>query len=132
MPKFLILCENLYIYNVVILNYILPHSTLIWVSFDELKEIWVFTVMEFDCNVLQGTSLKGRRTASRESMNVGEAVLLPCNSPPRPSSRPSTTPTSSNFEISSSSYESSSQSITGTVNLISMCPGIPDLGCYHV
>lgn len=62
----------------------------------------------------QGTSLKGRRTASSESMSVGEAVLVPCGDPHGPSSRPSTTATSSNFEVSTSSYESSSQSATET------------------
>ena len=61
----------------------------------------------------QGTSLKGRRTASKESVNVGEAVFVPCISPPRAPSRPSTAATSSNFQISSSSYEDSSQSVTG-------------------
>ena len=61
----------------------------------------------------QGVTLKGRRTASRESMNVGEAVLVPCDDPARSSSRATTTATSSNFEISTSSYEDSSQSVTG-------------------
>ncbi|XP_074645875.1 cilia and flagella-associated protein 47-like isoform X2 [Tubulanus polymorphus] len=55
----------------------------------------------------QGLSLKGRRTMSAESVNAGEAVFVPCVSPPRPGSRPSTSATSTEFQISSSSYESS-------------------------
>ena len=65
--------------------------------------------------------MKGRKTASCESVNAGEAVLVPCDEPLRPGSRPSTTATSSNFEISTSSYEeSSSQSVSGKVG-ISAC-----------
>ena len=60
----------------------------------------------------QGHTLKGRKTLSRESMNAGEAVLVPCDEPPRSQTRASTTETVSNFEISSSSYESTSQSVT--------------------
>ena len=63
--------------------------------------------------VEHGAVLKGRRTASQESDNMGEAVLRRCASPSRPSSRPSTTATSSNFEVSSSSYEDSSASVSG-------------------
>jgi hypothetical protein len=56
---------------------------------------------------LQGGSPKGRKTASKEAINVtGEAVIVPCASPNH-NSRPSTSATSSNFQISSSSYESS-------------------------
>lgn len=43
----------------------------------------------------------------REAVNnTGEAVIVPCASPNH-NSRPSTSATSSNFQISSSSYESS-------------------------
>ncbi|CAH1800026.1 unnamed protein product [Owenia fusiformis] len=60
----------------------------------------------------QGTTLKGRKTMSKESVNVGEAVFVPCVSPARPYSRRSTTATSSQFECSESSYESTSHSAT--------------------
>lgn len=60
-----------------------------------------------DFFLFQGGSPKGRKTASREAVNVtGEAVIVPCASPNH-NSRPSTSATSSNFQISSSSYESS-------------------------
>ena len=54
---------------------------------------------------LQGMTLKGRTSLSRESANVGEAVLLPmAPSPADNSSRPSTEATTS-FDMSTSSYE---------------------------
>lgn len=70
----------------------------------------------------QGHSLRGRKTVSRESVGAGEAVLVPCDTPARSMTRASTTETSSNFEISSSSYESSSASGMGmTAILFSYC-----------
>ena len=65
----------------------------------------------------QGHSLRGRKTASRESVGAGEAVLVPCDTPARSMTRASTTETSSNFEVSSSSYESSSASGTGMTSI---------------
>lgn len=65
--------------------------------------------------VEQGNILKGRRSGSQESEHVGEAVLRRCVTPSRPSSRPSTTATSSNFEISSSSYEDSNEVESGNL-----------------
>ncbi|KAK3096977.1 hypothetical protein FSP39_005325 [Pinctada imbricata] len=61
----------------------------------------------------QGASPKGRKLVAKETQintnnnkGTGEAVLIPCASPLH-TSRPSTSATSSNFQISSSSYESS-------------------------
>lgn len=54
----------------------------------------------------QGVTLKGRKTVSKESVNAGEAIFVPCASPTH-NSRPSTSATSSNFMVSSSSYETS-------------------------
>ncbi|XP_021363645.1 cilia- and flagella-associated protein 47-like isoform X2 [Mizuhopecten yessoensis] len=54
----------------------------------------------------QGASPKGRKFLTKESLSGGEAVIVPCVSPTH-NSRPSTSATSSNFQISSSSYESS-------------------------
>jgi hypothetical protein len=72
---------------------------------------------QIDCHwflsFLKGQILRGPKTASRESVGAGEAVLMPCQSPHGPGSRPSTTATSSNFEISSSSYEDNTTSVTG-------------------
>ncbi|CAL1538368.1 unnamed protein product [Lymnaea stagnalis] len=62
----------------------------------------------------QGTSPKGRNllkgveSASDTTTNSGEALLVPCTLTNQGNSRPSTSATSSNFQISSSSYESSS------------------------
>ncbi|KAL3884217.1 hypothetical protein ACJMK2_030436, partial [Sinanodonta woodiana] len=53
----------------------------------------------------QGSSPKGHKTTSKESLIAGEAVFVPCQTP-QLASRPSTSATSSNFQISSSSYES--------------------------
>ena len=61
----------------------------------------------------QGHTLRGRKTASRESVNAGEAILVPCETPAHSHTRASTIETSSNFEVSSSSYESSSRSGSG-------------------
>lgn len=56
----------------------------------------------------QGSSPKGHKTVSKESLlNTGEAIFIPCQTSNQ-TSRPSTSATSSNFQISSSSYESSS------------------------
>ncbi|XP_064627283.1 cilia- and flagella-associated protein 47-like isoform X2 [Lineus longissimus] len=58
----------------------------------------------------QGLTLRGRKAASKESLNAGEAIFVPCTSP-QPS-RPSTSATSTgDFQVSSSSYEDS-QSVT--------------------
>ena len=58
---------------------------------------------------------------AKENQNGGEAVFIPCASPQH-TSRPSTSATSSNFQISSSSYESSA-SVTGTKNMMfKFCP----------
>ncbi|XP_052808119.1 cilia- and flagella-associated protein 47-like isoform X2 [Mya arenaria] len=55
----------------------------------------------------QGGSPKGHKMVSKESLNnLGEAVFIPCQTP-NMNSRPSTSATSSNFQVSSSSYESS-------------------------
>ncbi|XP_052708553.1 cilia and flagella-associated protein 47-like isoform X1 [Crassostrea angulata] len=55
----------------------------------------------------QGASPKGRKVVmAKDNQNGGEAVFIPCASPQH-TSRPSTSATSSNFQISSSSYESS-------------------------
>ncbi|XP_077977423.1 cilia- and flagella-associated protein 47-like [Glandiceps talaboti] len=59
----------------------------------------------------QGKSVKGRRTQSKESLNVGEAMLMPVDSPTRPSTRASTSSTS-RFVSSTSTYEDSSASVT--------------------
>ncbi|XP_006816677.1 cilia- and flagella-associated protein 47-like, partial [Saccoglossus kowalevskii] len=59
----------------------------------------------------QGKSVKGRRSQSKESLNVGEAVLMAVDSPTRPSTRASTSSTS-RFVSSTSSYEDSSADIT--------------------
>lgn len=57
--------------------------------------------------------------AKDKDQNGGEAVFIPCASPQH-TSRPSTSATSSNFQISSSSYESSA-SVTGlTQNLLGL------------
>lgn len=50
---------------------------------------------------------------AKDNQNGGEAVFIPCASPQH-TSRPSTSATSSNFQISSSSYESSA-SVTGMI-----------------
>ncbi|XP_013416633.1 cilia- and flagella-associated protein 47 isoform X1 [Lingula anatina] len=63
--------------------------------------------------LMKGTILKGQKTESKESLNVGEAVFVPVSTP-HTASRPSTSATSSNFEVSSSSYEDSTQSLTET------------------
>ena len=55
-----------------------------------------------------GSVDKGRRKSAAESV----AIYKPCHSPQRPTSRPSTSATSTEFQISTSSYEDS-QSITG-------------------
>ncbi|XP_033113331.1 cilia- and flagella-associated protein 47-like isoform X2 [Anneissia japonica] len=59
----------------------------------------------------QGRSLKGRRTSSKESVNVGEAMILPVESPTRPSTRNSSS-TSSRFGATSSTYDESTASVT--------------------
>ncbi|XP_052240686.1 cilia- and flagella-associated protein 47-like isoform X3 [Dreissena polymorpha] len=62
----------------------------------------------------QGSSPKGHKTVSKESLNnTGEAVFIPCQTP-NMNSRPSTSATSSNFQISSSSYESSTSASDST------------------
>ncbi|XP_071134806.1 cilia- and flagella-associated protein 47-like isoform X3 [Mytilus edulis] len=62
----------------------------------------------------QGGSPKGRAMSFREAVNnTGEAVIVPCASPNH-NSRPSTSATSSNFQISSSSYESSTSGTDST------------------
>ncbi|XP_035825915.1 cilia- and flagella-associated protein 47 [Aplysia californica] len=60
----------------------------------------------------QGSSPKGRKLMSKKkegsgSGGSGEAVFVPCTTSNPGNSRPSTSATSSNFQISSSSYESS-------------------------
>ncbi|XP_070567350.1 cilia- and flagella-associated protein 47-like [Ptychodera flava] len=59
----------------------------------------------------QGKSVKGRRSQSKESLNVGEAVIMPVDSPTRPSTRASTSSTS-RFVSTTSTYEDSSASVT--------------------
>ncbi|XP_071954714.1 cilia- and flagella-associated protein 47-like isoform X2 [Antedon mediterranea] len=59
----------------------------------------------------QGRSLKGRRSSSKESVNVGEAVILPVETPSRPSTRNSSS-TSSRFGATSSTYDESTASVT--------------------
>ena len=55
----------------------------------------------------QGGSPKGHKSISKENVaQSGEAVFVPCQTPQH-GSRPSTSATSSNFQVSSSSYESS-------------------------
>ncbi|XP_055954756.1 cilia and flagella-associated protein 47 [Patella vulgata] len=62
-----------------------------------------------------GSVPKGRRIqGSITSDSVGEAIIVPCHTPPRSHSRQSTSATSSNFQISSSSYESSIDCTDGT------------------
>ncbi|KAL4233464.1 hypothetical protein ACF0H5_008145 [Mactra antiquata] len=61
----------------------------------------------------QGSSPKGHKTVSKESLNNGEAVFIPCQTPNQ-TSRPSTSATSSNFQVSSSSYESSASGTDST------------------
>ena len=67
----------------------------------------------FVFSLYQGSSPKGHRTTNQ---NVGEAVFVPCQTPQH-SSRPSTSATSSNFQVSSSSYESSASG-TGKSKII--------------
>ncbi|KAK3775916.1 hypothetical protein RRG08_017206 [Elysia crispata] len=78
----------------------------------------------------QGSSPKGRKLPrektvprSNTSGGSGEAVFVPCTSPAHLASRPSTSATSSNFQISSSSYESSN-SLTDSSG--SLTPGPRD------
>lgn len=47
------------------------------------------------------------------AVSLGEAVLVPCTSPQRPSTRGSTSATSSHFGASSSTYDDSSNSVSG-------------------
>ena len=55
----------------------------------------------------QGGSPKGHKSVSKENVAYsGEAVFVPCQTPQH-GSRPSTSATSSSFQVSSSSYESS-------------------------
>ncbi|XP_053397416.1 cilia- and flagella-associated protein 47-like isoform X4 [Mercenaria mercenaria] len=62
----------------------------------------------------QGSTPKGQKTVSKESLDhLGEAVFIPCQTPNQ-TSRPSTSATSSNFQVSSSSYESSESTTDST------------------
>ena len=72
-----------------------------------LNESLLFIDIDSDKIFQQGGSPKGHKTVSKENIaQSGEAVFVPCQTPQH-GSRPSTSATSSNFQVSSSSYESS-------------------------
>ncbi|XP_022089961.1 cilia- and flagella-associated protein 47-like isoform X2 [Acanthaster planci] len=70
---------------------------------------------DFQIVTEQGQTLRGRHSTanSKESLgNVGEAVMIPVESPSRPSTQRSSASTSSRFGATTSTYEESTESIT--------------------
>ena len=77
---------------------------------------------DFQIVTEQGQTLRGRNssvTSKDSNGNVGEAIMIPVESPSRPSTQRSTS-TSSRFGATTSTYEESSESITGKFNM-SLC-----------